>query len=99
MDTLFSSSIKRPLPFRLFPESFEQFVGQRHIVGEGKPLRKLLEKGKLFSSIFWGPPGTGKTALARLISKLTSSEFIELNAVTSTIQDVRKALERGRKKL
>ena len=96
METLFSNK-KRPLPYRLIPETIDQFIGQEHITGKGKPLRRLIERDKLFSSIFWGPPGTGKTTLARLISKLTKSEFIELNAVTSTIQDIRKALEIGRK--
>ena len=82
METLFSNR-KRPLPYRLIPETIDQFIGQEHITGKGKPLRRLIERDKLFSSIFWGPPGTGKTTLARLISKLTKSEFIELNAVTS----------------
>ena len=97
METLFSRRFDRPLPYRLFPRNFKEFVGQGHIVGKGKPLRKLIEKGRLFSSIFFGPPGTGKTALARLISSLTNAEFIEINAVTSTVQDIREALERGRK--
>lgn len=95
METLFSNN-KRPLPYRLIPRNLDEFVGQEQVVGNGKPLRRLIEKDKLFSSIFWGPPGTGKTTLATLISKLTKSEFIEMNAVTSTINDVRKALESGR---
>ncbi len=97
METLFSKNVERPLPYRLAPRNFEEFVGQEHIVGSEKPLRRLIEQDRVPSCIFWGPPGTGKTVLARLISKLTRAEFIELNAVTSTVQDVRKALEKGRK--
>ena len=90
-------SLKHPLPYRLTPENFDEFVGQEHIVGKNKPLRKLVEKGTIFSTIFYGPPGTGKTALARLISKKLKGEFIEINAVLSTVNDLRKNLERGRK--
>ena len=90
-------SLKHPLPYRLTPENFDEFVGQEHIVGKNKPLRKLVEKGRIFSTIFYGPPGTGKTALARLISKKLKGEFIEINAVLSTVNDLRKNLERGRK--
>ncbi len=87
---------KKPLPARLRPEDFSEFIGQEHIIGEGKPLKKLIEKGQIHSLIFFGPPGTGKTALAHLISRKLKADFYELNAVTSTVSEVRKILEKGR---
>lgn len=87
---------KKPLSARLKPKDFSEFVGQEEIVGEGKPLRKLIEKGEIHSLIFVGPPGTGKTALAHLIKEKLKAEFYELNAVTSTVSDVRRVLEKGR---
>ncbi|WP_297447055.1 replication-associated recombination protein A [Desulfurobacterium sp.] len=95
-DTLFSKG-KRPLAVRLQPENLNEFVGQKHIVGEGKPLRRLIESDAVRSSIFWGEPGTGKTALARLIAKTSNADFIELNAVTSNIKEIKEALAKGRK--
>ncbi len=87
---------RKPLPARLRPKDFSEFVGQKHIVGEGKPLRKLVESGKIHSLILVGPPGTGKTALVHLIKEKLKADFYELNAVTSTVSDVRRVLERGR---
>jgi len=87
---------RKPLPARLRPEDFSEFVGQEHIVGKGKPLRRLVEKGELHSLVFYGPPGTGKTALARLISRKLNADFHQLNAVTSTVSEVRRVLEKGR---
>lgn len=87
---------KNPLSARLKPKDFSEFVGQEQVVGEGKPLRRLIERGKILSSIFVGPPGTGKTALAHLIKEKLKADFYELNAVTSTVSDVRKILEKGR---
>ncbi len=98
METLFSKQSK-PLPARLIPNSFDEFVGQRHLVAPGKPLRKLVESNRLFSVIFYGPPGTGKTALARLIAKRVSGEFRELNAVMTTVQELKKVLGAGRRNL
>ncbi len=87
---------KKPLPARLKPRDFSEFAGQKHIIDKGRPLRKLIEKGEIHSLIFVGPPGTGKTALAHLIKEKLGADFYELNAVTSTVSDVRKVLEKGR---
>lgn len=84
---------KGPLPYRLIPRDFSEFFGQKHLVGEGGILRKLIEKGKIPSSLFFGPPGTGKTSLALIISRKTNLPFFHLNASISTSSDVKKILE------
>ena len=71
-----------PLATRLRPETLDEYVGQKHLVGEGKILRGLIESDHISSMIFWGPPGVGKTTLARIIAKHTSSDFVEFSAVT-----------------
>ncbi len=73
------------------PEDFDDFLGQPHLLGKNKPLRRLIEEDKIISVIFYGPPGTGKTALARIIAKKTRSDFISLNAVTAGVKDIREA--------
>jgi putative ATPase len=78
------------------PTSLDDFVGQAHLLGEGKPLRQLLERGALHSLILWGPPGTGKTTLARLIARGSGAEFQGLSAVQAGIKDIREAVERAR---
>ncbi|MBS3076306.1 replication-associated recombination protein A [Candidatus Pacearchaeota archaeon] len=89
--------MNKPLAYRMRPETLEEFVGQEHLVGENKPLRLSLEKGELASSIIlWGPPGCGKTTIARLISKITDSEFIELSAVKAGKADIEKAIQRAK---
>jgi putative ATPase len=89
--------MNKPLAYRMRPESLAEFVGQEHLVGENKPLRLSLEKGELASSIIlWGPPGCGKTTIARLISKMTNSEFIELSAVKAGKADIEKSIQRAR---
>lgn len=85
----------RPLADRLRPAALEEFVGQSHLLGEGKPLRRMLEGGHLHSMILWGPPGTGKTTLARLVAKTCDAEFIALSAVMAGVKDIRAATERA----
>lgn len=90
-------TIEKPLAYRLRPKTLEEFSGQKHLVGIEKPLKILLESKKIPTSmIFWGPPGCGKTTLARLISKLTDSEFIELSAVNAKKDDVKKAINNSK---
>jgi putative ATPase len=86
----------RPLADRMRPRSLEEFVGQAHVVGVGKPLRQALEGGHLHSVVLWGPPGTGKTTLARLIAKRADADFIALSAVLAGVKDIREAVERAR---
>jgi putative ATPase len=81
------------------PRTLEDFIGQPHILGRGKPLREAIEKDSIVSLIFYGPPGTGKTALARIIAKRTQASFISLNAVISGISDIKDALKEARKRL
>lgn len=81
-----------PLAERVRPHTLDQYVGQRHLLGEGKPLRQMVEKDELRSFILWGPPGVGKTTLARIIAQQTKSEFFALNAVSSGVKDVREVI-------
>lgn len=88
-----NSTIKTPLADRMRPASFDDFVGQEHIVGKGKLLRRAIETDMLTSSIFYGPPGCGKTTLAHIVASSTKSSFKMLNAVTSGVADVRKVIK------
>lgn len=85
--------MKVPLPDRIRPQGLNEYIGQEHLVGEGKLLRKAIEQGKIFSMILWGPPGVGKTTLARLIAKETESPFYEFSAVTTGIAEIKKVIE------
>ena len=86
----------RPLADRMRPRSLDEFVGQQHVLGPGKPLRQAIEAGQLHSLILWGPPGTGKTTLARLMAQRADAEFLALSAVMAGVKDIRAAVERAR---
>lgn len=85
----------QPLAFRLRPQSLNDFIGQEHLVGENKPLRKILESGQIFSMIFWGPPGVGKTTLAKIIARENGREFYELSAVSAGKADIRAIVQKA----
>jgi len=87
--------LTRPLADRMRPRSLEEFVGQVQAIGPGKPLRAAIESGQTHSLILWGPPGTGKTTLARLITRASGAHFIGLSAVMAGVKDVRAAVERA----
>ena len=96
MNSLFEPNAPQaPLAERLRPKALDEVVGQSHLLGVGKPLRLAFQSGKLPSMILWGPPGVGKTTLARLIANTADAEFIPLSAVLSGIKDIREAVERA----
>ena len=84
-----------PLASRLRPESLEEYVGQQHLIGPGKILRQLIERDQISSMIFWGPPGVGKTTLARIIANHTKCDFVEFSAVSSGIKEVREVMSQA----
>lgn len=90
--SLFEDDINQPLASRLRPRNLDEFVGQKHLIGEGKVLRKLIESDKISSIIFWGNPGIGKTTLAQIIANKTNSEFINFSAVTSGIKEIKAVM-------
>jgi ATPase related to the helicase subunit of the Holliday junction resolvase len=85
-----------PLADRTRPQRLEDFTGQEHILGPGKPLRLAIEQGRLHSMVFWGPPGSGKTTLARIIARSCDAQFIALSAVLSGVKDIRSAIDSAR---
>ncbi len=86
----------QPLAARLRPASLDEFVGQTHLLGPGKPLRKAIEQGILHSMILWGPPGTGKTTLARLMAERVNARFEKLSAIFSGVKDIRAIVEEAK---
>ncbi|GAL12259.1 Holliday junction DNA helicase [Vibrio astriarenae] len=86
----------RPLAAKMRPTTIEQYIGQTHILGEGKPLRKALKAGQIHSMILWGPPGTGKTTLAEVAANYANAEVERVSAVTSGVKDIRAAIDRAR---
>jgi putative ATPase len=96
LNSLFTPNTpEAPLAERLRPKALDEVVGQSHLLGIGKPLRLAFQSGKLPSMILWGPPGVGKTTLARLIANTADAEFIPISAVLSGIKDIREAVERA----
>ena len=83
---------KQPLAYRMAPRTLDEYVGQQHIIGPGKMLRRMIEADRLSSVILFGPPGVGKTALARIVANTTSSKFAKLNAVTSGVSDIKNVV-------
>ena len=88
-----------PLAARMRPRTLEEYVGQSHLLGPGKPLRRVLEQGHVHSMIFWGPPGTGKTTLAQMIATTAHADFENLSAVLSGVKDIREAVARAEQRL
>ena len=85
-------TLTQPLASLIRPQNLDEFIGQEHLVGEGKPLRLAIQNGSLFSMLFWGPPGVGKTTLARIIAKSSGAEIFELSAVSAGKDDIKKIL-------
>ncbi|WP_423902046.1 AAA family ATPase, partial [Colibacter massiliensis] len=90
-----TNAVQQPLAARLRPQTLDDFIGQRHLLGEGKILRRLIENDTIASMIFWGPPGVGKTTLARIIAQRTKAAFIDFSAVTGGIKEIRQVMRQA----
>lgn len=95
--TFFENNVPQPLAARLRPDDLDGYAGQQHLLGKGKVLRNLIESDQISSMIFWGPPGVGKTTLARIIANRTKAAFIDFSAVTSGIKDIREVMQKAEK--
>ncbi len=93
--SLFYNRMNEPLAARLRPESLDEIIGQQHLVGEGKVLRRMVESDRIPSMIFWGPPGVGKTTLASVIARTTKASFVNFSAVTSGIKEIKEVMKRA----
>ena len=93
--TFFEQAVPQPLAARLRPRDLDEFAGQKHLLGPGKVLRRLIENDSVSSMIFWGPPGVGKTTLASIIARRTQAEFVDFSAVTSGIKEIRTVMQQA----
>ncbi len=94
---IFATNMSQPLAERMRPRNLDEYIGQKHLVGEGAVLRKMIDAGRITSFILWGPPGVGKTTLAQIIANKLDTPFYTLSAVTSGVKDVRDVIERAKK--
>jgi len=99
MSDLFKTKPHPPLAEALRPQNIDEIIGQSHLLGEGKPLRLAFEAGKPHSMILWGPPGVGKTTLARIAASAFDAEFIALSAVLAGVKDIRESVEKAEQSL
>ena len=97
-ESLFENQIQDPLASRMRPTTLQEYVGQKHLISKGKLLWQLIKNDTIPSMIFWGPPGVGKTTLARIIAHCTHSEFIDFSAVTSGIKDIKNVMKLAQEK-